>query len=243
MDWNVVEAFFNTEEGKKLLKKALDKDQYWDKSKQGPSQDEVKVAHPGGGVTTQVSTPGKGGEGVYDVKKTDIKATCPCADAHVETIQEVKDAILEVATKEPKGVQGSDVQKFTKKAEEKCVKCEKCGKEVCECKEEKKEASLLEKLVKIANTLDERGLSEEADLIDQIIKEETQKPAVTAADRVYLNRREDMHENPSFTGLKEKEGVKFEGSVLNRDKALELADKGIIVLVETPEGTVAKRAK
>ena len=179
MDWNVLKAFYETEHGKKLIKEAMDKDQYWDKSKQGPSQDEVKIAHPGGGHTTQVATPGKGGVGVYDVKMTDIKAGGPCADAHVETIQEVKDVMLEVVNKETKGVQGSDVQKFTKKAEEKCEMCEKCGEEVCKCAkdnvEEKKEASLLEKLVKIANILDEKGLSEEADLIDTIIKEETKK--------------------------------------------------------------------
>jgi len=179
MDWNVVEAFFNTPEGKKMLKNALDKDQYWDKSKQGPSQDEVKIAHPGGGHTTQVVTPGKGGAGVYDVKMTDIKAGGPCADAHVETIQEVQDVMLDVVAKEPKGVQGSDVQKFTKNAEEKCEICEKCGEEVCKCAkdnvEEKKEASFLEKLVKIANMLDEKGLTDEANAIDAIIKEETSK--------------------------------------------------------------------
>jgi vacuolar-type H+-ATPase subunit I/STV1 len=180
MDWNVVEAFFNTETGKKLIKEALDKDQYWDKSKQGPSQDEIKIAHPGGGVTTQVSNPGKGGEGVYDVKKSDIKATGPSADAHVETLDEVHEVIDEVARRDPKGVQGKNVQKFTKKAEEKEEKEEKKEEKEEEKKEEKKEeekkeASLLEKLVRIANALDEKGLTDEANQIDMIIREETQR--------------------------------------------------------------------
>jgi hypothetical protein len=189
---NFKDDAYNTEYFKGLLKKAalekeaLDKDQYWDKSKQGPSQDEVKVAHPGGGVTTQVSNPGKGGEGVYDVKKSDIKATGPSADAHVETIDEVHDVIDEVARRDPKGVQGKNVQKFTKKAEDKEEKKEEPKAEekkeekkekAEEKKEEKKEASLLEKLVRIANDLDSKGLSEEADLIDQIIQEETKPQA------------------------------------------------------------------
>jgi len=175
MDWNVVRAFFETEHGKKMLKEALDKDQYWDKSKQGPSQDEIKVAHPQGGHTTQVATPGKGGEGVYEVKMTDVKATGPLADAHVETVTEAHEAFDDVARRDSKGVQGANVKQFTKTADE--HKEEEKEEEEKEEKGEEKEAStLLEKLIRIANTLDEKGLSEEADLIDQIIKEETQKP-------------------------------------------------------------------
>jgi hypothetical protein len=152
MDWNVIKAFFETDHGQKLIKEALDKDQYWDKSKMGPTQDEVKVAHPQGGTCTTVVTPGKGGEGVYDVKSTDVKATGPNADGYVETISEVHDVVEEVARKEPKGVQG---------AAKKTVKTAK--------------TVYLEKLADIATKLDEKGLTEEADLIDQIINEETQQ--------------------------------------------------------------------
>jgi len=155
MDWNVVKAFFETEAGKKLLKEAYDKDQYWGKDKQGPTQDEVKVAHPQGGADTTVVTTGKGGEGVYDVKSTDVQATGPCADGHVETISETHEYFEEVARKESKGVQGANVKGFAKTAKN----------------------SIVEKLAEIANALDEKGLREEADLIDAIIHEETtEKP-------------------------------------------------------------------
>lgn len=146
MDWNVIQAFFETEHGQKLIKQALDKDQYWDKSKMGPTQDEVKVAHPQGGTDTTVVVPGKGGKDNYDVKSTDVKA-----DGHVETITEVHNAVEEVALKEPKGVQGA--------AEKPAVKTAKMA--------------LLEKLADVASKLDEKGLTEEADQIDQIINEET----------------------------------------------------------------------
>ena len=157
MDWNVVDGFFNTDHGKGLLKKAmkkeaLDQDQYYEADKQGPTQDEVQVAHPGGGENTQVSNSGGGGEGVYDVPKSDVPATGPCADSHVETISEVAPVVEDVARRDPTGA--AAVKGIAKKAEE-------------------KGPTLLQKLAQVANELDEKGLTEEADMIDAIIREET----------------------------------------------------------------------
>ncbi len=191
---SIVNDFFKTDLGREILKeamekKALDKDQYYDKSQQGPTRDEVKVAHPGGGEDTKVSTPGGGGEGVYEIKQTPIKATHPQADEHVETIVEQQKVDLQVALKAPTGKQGgTEIKGLAKKAEEKKEEEPKAEekkeeeKEVeaaCKMtkKDEKKKKSkkaFLERLAEIATKLDEKGLKDEADLIDAIIKEEAE---------------------------------------------------------------------
>jgi hypothetical protein len=192
---SIVNEFFKTEHGKGLLKraslekKALDKDQYYDKSLQGPTQDEVKVAHPQGGTTTQVSVGGKGGEGVYEVKKTDIKASDPSANAHVETITEIHDVVEDVARKEATGKQGAvktkglakaaEEKKEEEKAEEKKEEEKKEVEAAAKKKNKKKKLKMrkkcqLEKLMVLADKLDAAGMPEEASMIDQIIKEETE---------------------------------------------------------------------
>ena len=194
---SIVNEFFRTDLGKEILKeamdkKALDKDQYYDKSQQGPTQDEVKVAHPGGGEDTKVSTPGGGGEGVYEIKQTPIKATHPCADEHVETIVEQQKVDLQVALKGPTGKQGEkQIKGLAKRAEEKKEeekeeepKAEEKKEEVVEAsckmkKDDKKKSkktkkAFLQQLAEVADALDTKGLKEEADKIDAIISEESE---------------------------------------------------------------------
>lgn len=178
MNWDVTNEFFKTEHGKGLLKtaslkkEALDKDTYYDKSLQGPTRDEVKEFHPGGGTTTQVSVGGKGGEGVYDVKKTDIKAE----QAHVETITEQQDVDLDVARKAPTGKQGAAEIKGLAKtsAKSKKDKMKKLRKMKKKCQ--------LDSLVKLADHLDSLGLGDEANQIDSIIQEETAFEATESSD-------------------------------------------------------------
>lgn len=181
---SIINDFFRTEHGKELLKEAMDKDSYYDKSQQGPTQDEVKVAHPAGGEDTKVSTPGGGGEGVYEVKQTPIKATHPAADEHVETLTEAQKVDLEVAKAAPTGKQGEKILGLAKKAEapveepkaeEKTEVVEAgCKMKKDEKKKKQTKKALLERLAEIANALDTKGLNTEADMIDAIIREEAE---------------------------------------------------------------------
>ncbi len=164
LDNDVCNEFFRGSFVKGLVKKAgldkeaFDQDGYYEADKQGPTvADEVAVAHPGGGQNTQVANSGGGGEGVYDVAQSDVSATGPCADGHVETITEAAPYHEDVARKAPTGVQGSSVKGLAKKASP-VVKASR---------------SLLQKLAQIAQELDDKGLREEADQIDAIIAEET----------------------------------------------------------------------
>lgn len=141
-------------------KKAFDQDSYYEPALQGPTvPDEVAVAHPGGGHTTEVANSGGGGEGVYDVAQGGVNATGPCADAHVETITEAAPYHEDVARKAPTGVQGSSVKGLAKQANPAAAP-------------KKASIGLLQKLAQIAQELDNKGLREEADQIDAIIAEE-----------------------------------------------------------------------
>lgn len=163
---DVCNEFFRGGYAKGLVKKAgldkeaYDQDGYYEANMQGPTvADEVAVAHPGGGHTTEVVNAGGGGEGVYDVPQGGVKATGPCADGHVETITELHPYVEDVARKAPTGVQGSSVKGLAKQANPGAsVKTASRG--------------LLMKLAQLAEELDEKGLREEADQIDAIIAEE-----------------------------------------------------------------------
>lgn len=160
---DVCNEFFRSPYVKGLIKKAsqekkaFDQDSYYEPALQGPTvPDEVAVAHPGGGHTTEVANSGGGGEGMYDVAQGGVKATGPCADGHVETITEIAPHLEDVARKAPTGVQGSSVKSLAKQASP-----------------QRAPRSLLQKLAQIAQELDDKGLREEADQIDAIIAEET----------------------------------------------------------------------
>lgn len=143
-----------------LKKEAYDQDGYYEANLQGPTvADEVAVAHPGGGHTTEVANSGGGGEGVYDVSQSAVSATAGPSDAKVETISEVAPYLEDVARKAPTGVQGSKVKGLAKKADPAAAF-------------KKASRSLLQKLAQVAQELDEKGLREEADQIDAIIAEE-----------------------------------------------------------------------
>lgn len=163
---DTINEFFRGSFAKRLVKKAglkkeaYDQDGYYEANMQGPTvADEVAVAHPGGGHTTEVANSGGGGEGVYEVSQGGVNATGPYADAHVETINEVHAPHEEVARKAPTGVQGSSVKGLAKQAKPAVVF-------------KRASRSLLQKLAQIAQELDEKGLREEADQIDAIIAEE-----------------------------------------------------------------------
>jgi len=172
MSWNPVEEFFKTQHGKGLMKtastkkEALDKDSYYEKDKLGPTQDEIKNAHPGGGEDTQVSSGGGGGEGLYEVKKTNLKG-----DAHVETVTERAEVMEDVARRDSKGVQGkSDIKGLAKegKSDNKSKM-----KKLRDKKKSMKKKCQLESLIKLADKLDGLGLADEANMIDTIIREES----------------------------------------------------------------------
>lgn len=163
----MLEEFFRSDYGKGLLKQAstqtkvaYDQDSYWEGDKQGPTQDEVSVAHPGGGSTTAVSNSGGGGEGLYEVPGSDVKAT----DAKVETIVEQHQVHDDVARKAPTGVQGSKIKGLTRSS--------KGTKKVVDARVQQLKKARLEKLVRIADKLDELNLKDEAEIIDEIIREE-----------------------------------------------------------------------
>lgn len=187
----VFENFWNTEHGKSLIKTA--------QQEMGPTQDEIDVAHPGGGETTQVSNPGTGGEGEYDVAKKDVEGDGAPADGHVETVKEVAPTMEEVARKGPPAVsQAEDVRSFTRSGAKDEVKGpgghkpdatgphgrgQGPGKgkgdgtglkkvkeeEKDEKKDDKKDKkAFVEELVRIANELDELGLTEESTGLDEI---------------------------------------------------------------------------
>lgn len=113
----------------------------------GPTQDEIAIAHPGGGVNSE----GLAG----DIAK-------------IETIKEVHDKVLEVAKKEKTSDNGlphaheAELKGFSKHSQ----------KEANIVKQAK--ITLLNELVKIADMLEEKGLKQEAAQIDEIIKAETQ---------------------------------------------------------------------
>lgn len=167
MEWDVVNDFFKTPYGKGLIKKAsiqkegFDQDSYYETNMQGPTNpDEIAIAHPGGGYTTQVANSGGGGEGLYDVSMSDVSATGPSADARVDTVTEIHDADEEVARKQPTGVQGNRIKGLAKKANP-------------SAKNRFASRTLLAKLVHLADELDEKGLTDEARQVDEIIAEET----------------------------------------------------------------------
>ena len=167
MEWDVVNEFFKTPYGKGMIKqashkkRAFDQDSYYETNLQGPTvPDEIAVAHPGGGTNTQVANSGGGGEGLYDVSMSDVSATGPSADAHVDTVSEMAPIHEEVARKQPTGQQASRIKGLAKKSSP--------SQKVRFAKR-----TLLAKLVRLADELDEKGLTDEARQIDEIIAEET----------------------------------------------------------------------
>lgn len=167
MEWNVVDSFFKTPYGKGLIKKAslqkeaFDQDSYYETNMQGPTNpDEIAIAHPGGGTNTQVANSGGGGEGVYDVGMGDVKATGPCADAHVDTVSEIAPVLEDVARRDSTGVQGSRLRGLAKRSK-------------TSQKSHFASRTLLAKLVRLADELDAKGLEDEARQVDEIIAEET----------------------------------------------------------------------
>ena len=167
----MLEEFFRGQFGKGLLKEASttkvaqSQDSYWEGDKQGPTQDEVSIAHPGGGHTTQVSNSGGGGEGLYDVSMSDVKASDPSASGTVETITEIGKVHEDVARKAPTGVQGSTLKGLTRSSKD--------TKRVVDARTLQLKKARLAKLVRIADKLDELDCPEEAELVDEIIQEET----------------------------------------------------------------------
>jgi len=97
---DVLREFWDSKYGKGLMKKAstekkaFDQDSYYESGLQGPTQDEIKLAHPGGG--------------------TDIPDVGP-GDAHFETVDEVAQVMEEVARKAPTCTEGS-LKGISKKA-------------------------------------------------------------------------------------------------------------------------------
>ncbi len=169
MEWDVVNSFFSTPYGKGLIKKAslqkkaFDQDSYYETNMQGPTvPDEIAVAHPGGGTTTQVANSGGGGEGVYDVGMGDVSATGPSADAHFDTVSEMAPIHEEVARKEPTGQQANRIKGLAKKSK-------------ASRKSRFASRTLLAKLVRLADELDAKGLEDEARQVDEIIAEETEQ--------------------------------------------------------------------
>lgn len=147
----VLKNFWNSDYGQGLMKKeaskkvAYDQDSYYEGDKVGPTQDEIDVAHPGGGTHTECVNAGAPAEGAqYDLGG----AGCG-GDAHVETVKERAVVMDEVARKAPTGVQGS-IKGLSKQAKK----------------------STLAKLAQLADHLDQLELTEEANMIDEILQEE-----------------------------------------------------------------------
>jgi len=191
----IFNAFFNTEHGKGLLKTAQEK---------GPTEEEIKKAHPAGGEDTEVSKPGVVSD-EYSVPQEAIDG-----DGHVETVEEVAPVIEDIARKESTGVEGSTIKSFTKTSKkkpdfldvdkdgdkkesmekaEKDKKKDKKDEKKDDKKDEKKDkkednkdkmkamrdkkGAFVSDLLKIADNLDELGLTEEASMIDEIVQAES----------------------------------------------------------------------
>lgn len=127
----------------------------------GPTQDEIAIAHPGGGPTTQNVNSGD----QYNLSSGPIAGS---EEAKIETIKEVHDKVMDVAKREKTTDNGmphaheASLKGFSKHSQ----------KEVNTIKQAK--IKLLNELVKIADMLEEKGLKEEVAQIDEIIKAETQ---------------------------------------------------------------------
>lgn len=149
----VINEFWKSGYGKGLLKtaatqkKAFDQDSYWESEKLGPTQDEIAIAHPQGGTDTAASNAGAP-EG--DAQYTGLSQSPVGGDGHVETVAERAPVMEEVARKAPTGVQGSRIKGLAKTAKK----------------------GTLAKLAQLADRLDELELTEEANMVDEIIKEE-----------------------------------------------------------------------
>lgn len=139
---------------------------------------EVEAAHQGGGTKTEVSNAGTPGTGAYGISGSEVKAAGD--GAKVETISEQHEVHDQVARKQPTGVQGAAIKGLSKTAGGYCKKhkmpykakeCPKCGTGTDDKK--KKKAFVLHELVKLADYLDEKGLAEEAKLVDEILQSET----------------------------------------------------------------------
>ena len=157
---------------------------------EGPVQDEVAIAHPGGGTTTEgvsgVSSERSQGDGFspqYEMQPAAVPATGD--GAQVETIVEQQDKDMQSATSQPTGMPNankgepgglkwaSQVRGYLKKVEALLDQAEN-GKEASaapEVKEAQTREAIL-RMTKLADELDSQGLVEEVAELDQLIEAE-----------------------------------------------------------------------
>jgi len=186
---------------------------------EGPVQDEVALAHPSGGTTTEgisgvrsERSQGNGFSPQYEM----VTAPIPASNdgAHVETIVEQQDKDMQSATSQPTGQPNANkgeigglkwanqVRGYMKKIDaillqaegKRIIKANPCMCPKCECEcnpdgvcpecgeksdEKTEEAAAIAqtreailRMTKLADELDEHGLTEEAEELDELIQTE-----------------------------------------------------------------------